>query len=204
MQTPTNRASIRAGAAGSIGEYSFAVRHLLRPGTYAAVFAGLASISPLAVAAPLMSATQQAGGGDKGDQAQAPSDIIVTGTRRLARTVVQSLSPIDVVDPNALNLTPADDLNDRLAQTIPSFSVQRLLGVDGAVFRDRHRFAISAPTKSWCWSTGIADIVQPSSTSRIRAPNRSISRRFRCPRSVGSRCCETERPRNMVQTPSPA
>lgn len=65
---------------------------------------------------------------------EAPSDIIVTGTRRTERTVAESIAPIDLVDPRALAISPSSDLNDKLAASVPSFNVQRMPGGDGAIF----------------------------------------------------------------------
>jgi iron complex outermembrane receptor protein len=68
-------------------------------------------------------------------QAQNPGDeIIVTGTRRTARTAAESLAPIDVIDARQLGASPSSDLNDKLAATVPSFNVQREPGSDGAIF----------------------------------------------------------------------
>lgn len=61
-------------------------------------------------------------------------DIIVTGTRRAERTVADSAGAVDVVGREDLASAPSPDLNDKLAQTIPSFNVQRLPSYDGAVF----------------------------------------------------------------------
>ncbi|WP_417449824.1 TonB-dependent receptor plug domain-containing protein [Kordiimonas sp.] len=60
--------------------------------------------------------------------------IIVTGTRGTNRTVFSSLAPIDVVSDKAIDQTASEDLLDTLAQTIPSFNVQRLPMADGLVF----------------------------------------------------------------------
>lgn len=104
---------------------------LSRPLLYAAIFISVMSTFTLAVAAtpsPALPSPAQS------DQAEPSSDIVVSGTRRLERTADQSLAPIDVVDSEALALTPSYDLTDRFAQTIPSFNLQRLPGVDGATF----------------------------------------------------------------------
>lgn len=61
-------------------------------------------------------------------------DIIVTGTRRVGRTVAESLSPIDVVQSDALGSVPSSDLNDKLARLIPSYQVQRNTVADGNIF----------------------------------------------------------------------
>lgn len=61
-------------------------------------------------------------------------DIIVTGTRRAERTASASNVPVDVVSRAELTSVPSADLNDKLAQIIPSFNVQRMPGFDGAMF----------------------------------------------------------------------
>ena len=60
--------------------------------------------------------------------------IIVTGTRGTNRTAFGSLAPIDVVSGAAIDQTASEDLLDTLAQTVPSFNVQRLPMSDGLVF----------------------------------------------------------------------
>ncbi|MDB5714482.1 MAG: TonB-dependent receptor [Sphingomonadales bacterium] len=62
------------------------------------------------------------------------SEIIVTGTRRAERTVANSSVPVDVIGRQDLLSAPSADLTDKLAQTVPSFNVQRLPSYDGAVF----------------------------------------------------------------------
>lgn len=60
--------------------------------------------------------------------------VVVTGTRRSARTVFESNVPVDVVSRADLQAIPSADLNDKLALTVPSFNVQRLPLYDGAIF----------------------------------------------------------------------
>lgn len=60
--------------------------------------------------------------------------VIVTGTRRTERTVFDSTAPIDIVSSDAINNTASEDLNDVMAQLIPSYKVQRLPMADGQVF----------------------------------------------------------------------
>ena len=62
------------------------------------------------------------------------SEIIVTGTRRTERTAAQSTAPIDVVASRELAASPSTDLSDKLANSVPSFNVQRVPGADGAIF----------------------------------------------------------------------
>jgi iron complex outermembrane receptor protein len=62
------------------------------------------------------------------------SAVVVTGTRRTTRTVFDSSAPMDVVQSADLQSVPSGDVNDKLAQTVPSFNVQRLPLNDGAIF----------------------------------------------------------------------
>jgi outer membrane cobalamin receptor len=60
--------------------------------------------------------------------------VIVTGTRRSDRTLVESNVPVDVVSAAELANAPAGDLNVKLAQSVPSFNMQRMPLADGAIF----------------------------------------------------------------------
>lgn len=72
-----------------------------------------------------------------GADASATTDldtIIVTGTRGSARTQFDTMAPIDVFTAEDVRAVESDDLNDILAQLVPSFVVQRLPMNDGLVF----------------------------------------------------------------------
>jgi len=60
--------------------------------------------------------------------------MIVTGTRRSSRTVVDSNVPIDVIKMSDIKNAPSPDLNDKLTLTVPSFKVDRVPVADGATF----------------------------------------------------------------------
>lgn len=66
--------------------------------------------------------------------AEAAEEIIVTGTRASQRTLFETLSPIDVIPERQLEATVSADLNDKLAQLVPSFIVNRLPAADGQAF----------------------------------------------------------------------
>lgn len=68
------------------------------------------------------------------DSALAADMIIVTGTRNAERTAFDSLAPIDVVGSESIDETTSEDLLDSIAQTVPSFKVQRLPMNDGLIF----------------------------------------------------------------------
>jgi iron complex outermembrane receptor protein len=70
--------------------------------------------------------------------AGAPADrldeVVVTGTRATERTQFETLAPVDVLPGEAVRASVSSDLNDVLAQIVPSFNVQRLPMADGQVF----------------------------------------------------------------------
>ncbi len=60
--------------------------------------------------------------------------VIVTGTRGSNRTQFETLVPVDVISRDEIRAVASSDLNDVLAQLVPSFVVQRLPMADGLVF----------------------------------------------------------------------
>jgi iron complex outermembrane recepter protein len=68
------------------------------------------------------------------EMADNAEQMVVTGTRRSARTVVDSNVPIDVVKLSDMRNAPSPDLNDKLTLTVPSFKVDRVPVLDGATF----------------------------------------------------------------------
>jgi len=77
--------------------------------------------------------------------AQAPGDVpgadsaplqsvIVTGTRGSNRTQFDTMAPVDVFTREDIAAVASPDLNDVLAQLVPSYVVQRLPMADGQVF----------------------------------------------------------------------
>ena len=60
-------------------------------------------------------------------------EVIVTGTF-VPRSAFDSMSPIDVLSQEQIQLTASDEVMDTLAQLVPSFNVQRLPLADGLVF----------------------------------------------------------------------
>lgn len=63
-----------------------------------------------------------------------PQAVIVTGTRASNRTQFDTLAPVDVFSREEIAAVESDDLNDVLAQLVPSYVVQRLPMADGQVF----------------------------------------------------------------------
>lgn len=61
-------------------------------------------------------------------------DIVVTGTRERSRTTFETLAPVDSLPQEAIRSSVSGDLNDTLAQLLPSFNVQRLPAADGQAF----------------------------------------------------------------------
>lgn len=60
--------------------------------------------------------------------------VIVTGTRDAARTQYDSLTPVDVLTAEAIDVSVSPEVVDTLAQLVPSFNVQRLPSGDGPTF----------------------------------------------------------------------
>jgi iron complex outermembrane recepter protein len=78
---------------------------------------------------------------ESADTAPAPSvedgaleQVIVTGTRRAERTVLESNVPIDVVSAQDLQKTFSSDLNGKLQAVVPSYNVRRIPTADGSIF----------------------------------------------------------------------
>ncbi|MEI5687805.1 TonB-dependent receptor plug domain-containing protein [Sphingomonas kyungheensis] len=61
-------------------------------------------------------------------------DIVVTGTRERGRTQFDTLAPVDVLPEALVRSSVSGDLNNALAQLLPSFNVQRLPAADGQAF----------------------------------------------------------------------
>ncbi len=60
--------------------------------------------------------------------------VIVTGTRRAERTVLESNVPIDVVSSQDLQKTATADINGKLQALVPSYNVRRIPTSDGSIF----------------------------------------------------------------------
>jgi iron complex outermembrane receptor protein len=59
-------------------------------------------------------------------------EVVVTGTRRLGRTVADSPAPVDVLNAEDLLRQGTNDMNDLLRATVPSYNVGRLPISDAA------------------------------------------------------------------------
>ncbi|MEO7865593.1 MAG: TonB-dependent receptor [Sphingomicrobium sp.] len=97
----------------------------------------LASLSTLAIAAPAQAQQNQEAVQNAPTQAQAQGDtpdsatIVITGTRRLDRTVANSPVPIDVLSAETLSNTGFTEINRQLAQEVPSFNFPQPSITDG-------------------------------------------------------------------------
>lgn len=60
--------------------------------------------------------------------------VIVTGTRRAERTVLESKAPIDVVSGSDLQSVFTPDINFKLQALVPSYNVRRIPTADGTIF----------------------------------------------------------------------
>jgi len=71
-------------------------------------------------------------------QAQAATEqvdeVVVTGTRRTDRTVVQSAAPIDIISQETLRTIGTTDTNNILKNLVPSFNIQRYGISDGSTY----------------------------------------------------------------------
>ena len=68
------------------------------------------------------------------DAVDATQAVIVTGTRGSNRTQFDTMAPVDVFSREDIAGVESSDLNDVLAQLVPSYVVQRLPMADGQVF----------------------------------------------------------------------
>jgi iron complex outermembrane receptor protein len=88
---------------------------------------GAASAIALTVAAGATAANAQVN--DSGAQ-----EVVVTGTRERAQTQFTALSPVDVFSAKAINSTVTSQLDEVLAELVPSFDVSKLPASDGPEF----------------------------------------------------------------------
>ena len=68
------------------------------------------------------------------EQATANEEIVVTGTRRLDRTIANSASPIDVISSQELTTQPTANLLDSVKNIVPSFYVGQNTISDASTF----------------------------------------------------------------------
>ncbi|MBB5368037.1 MULTISPECIES: TonB-dependent siderophore receptor [unclassified Janthinobacterium] len=93
------------------------------------------AMNALFVASAQASGDAPAAPAPDGAQADAaPQAVIVTGTRGSNRTQFDTMAPVDVFNRDDISAVKSSDLNDVLAQLVPSYVVQRLPMADGQVF----------------------------------------------------------------------
>jgi len=98
------------------------------------VTSSIALVAAMLASAPAMAQAPQE---EPQAAAEEPQDqIIITGTRRANRTVLESTAPIDVLSGNDLQTQASGDMNNILRSLIPSFNVGRFVGInsDGSGF----------------------------------------------------------------------
>lgn len=91
----------------------------------------------LALAAPSVLAQDASAPESKSQKKESATTldaITVTGTRTPGRSPIESLSPIDVFRPGALEQQASADFTDQLATIAPSFNTQRFPIADGTAF----------------------------------------------------------------------
>ncbi len=93
----------------------------------------LAGLSAIALAAPVTAQQAPAQTQAVADDAQPDpaSTIIVTGTRRIDRTVADSPVPVDVISAESLATTGHTEINRALTQEVPSFNFPQPAITDG-------------------------------------------------------------------------
>ncbi len=97
----------------------------------------LFSAAALAVATPAWAQTEpgQPPAADEPTQAvEETREIVVTGTRRLDRSVTDSASPVDVVSSEDLQAAPTSNMLDTLKNIVPSFFVGQNTISDASTF----------------------------------------------------------------------
>src|ERR1700759_2484543 len=85
-----------------------------------AIFAMAAIATGAAHSALAQQATPTGAGSDSSSSLD---EVIVTGTRRTDRTVVDSASPIDIISSAEIRSQPAGNMLDQLKAVVPSFFV---------------------------------------------------------------------------------
>ncbi|MBA3526152.1 MAG: TonB-dependent receptor [Sphingomonas sp.] len=97
----------------------------------------LATISPLAFAAPAFAQQNQDAASETAPDSETAAnqppgtDIIVTGTRRIDRTVADSPVPVDVISAESLSQSGHTEINRALTQEVPSFNFPQPSITDG-------------------------------------------------------------------------
>ncbi|MDB6167576.1 MAG: putative TonB dependent receptor [Verrucomicrobia bacterium] len=91
--------------------------------------AGLAALALVALA-PLSASGQATAATTNGSEPKEEvvnlESMIVTGTRRVDRTAVESMAPVDIISAERLQLSVSPELTDKIMMDVPSFNVQRL------------------------------------------------------------------------------
>ncbi len=96
-----------------------------------------AALVTIAVAAALTQYQTAMAAGPVSADAVADTDleqVIVTGTRRAERTVLESAVPVDVISDKDLQGSATPDLNFKLQTLVPSYNVRRIPTGDGNIF----------------------------------------------------------------------
>ena len=88
---------------------------------------------------------------DAGDSAGTElGDIIVTGTRRTDRTVIESSAPIDVLTGADLAAQSTGNMLDTLSNMVPPSSSARIRFRMPRASCVRHRCVVCPATRCWC------------------------------------------------------
>ena len=95
---------------------------------------GIGRTSRLLAATSLLAIGATAAQAADAPAAGALSEIVVTGTRSTSQTQFTALSPVDVLPAKLITATVTNNLDETLAQLVPSFDVKRLPASDGPEF----------------------------------------------------------------------
>lgn len=134
------------------------------------------------------------------------SEVVVTGTRTTGLRAVDSPAPIQVLDAGSLARVGQPDLNQALAQNIPSFTAQAF-GGDTANLTLSARLRGLSPNHTLVLVDGkrrhttanlavLAGAYQGGAAADLSF--------LPPPPSITSRCCRRARRRSTAPTPSPA
>lgn len=95
----------------------------------------LVSAATLAIATPAWAQTEPAAPAPAVSQpVEEDAEIVVTGTRRLDRSITDSSSPVDVVSSQELTTAPTSNMLDTLKNIVPSFFVGQNTISDASTF----------------------------------------------------------------------
>lgn len=102
--------------------------------------------------------------------------VTVIGTRAVARTAVDSMVPVDIINREAIEQTSVSTLTDAMADLVPSLNVQTLPALDATIFVRPARLRNLSPDETLVLINGkrmhrSAMMMNPSYGSAFQAPD---------------------------------